>query len=278
MAKGLLRLLNRLLSLITGLALVAAVLYSGYALWDNRRIYASAENPLSDMAPGTELAENQGAGEDGTRRTADSAEDASDGDEETELETLFRQLKAINPDIGAWITMPGTAIDYAVVRGTNNIEYISKDVRGNFAIVGSIFLDSRNQEDYSDIYNVLYGHNMTEHRMFSDVNLYKDEEFFKENQTGTIYFPTGSHTLQSVSVIVTNASNSWLFNPLAWQNQTPEKILELTQMDAVFVSETGMEALQAKFEAGEAPQFVALTTCSNEFTDARTILLTLLDP
>ena len=174
--------------------------------------------------------------------------------------------------------MPGTNIDYPVVRGENNIEYVSTDIYGNFAIVGSIFLDFRNQDDYSDIYNLLYGHNMSEHRMFSDVNLYKDEEFFNENQKGYFYLPTGAHWLQSISIIVTNAGDSWLLNPNSWQDKPTEKILELVQKDALFISEDGMEALLAKIEAEEELHFVALSTCSNEFTDARTILLTLLDP
>ena len=278
MAKTLLRLLNRLLSLVVGLALVAAVFYAGYALWDNRQIVASAENPFSDMAPSADMLDEPDTEENKTGKTDGEAETASGEQEETELSKLFEQLKAINPDIGAWITMPGTAIDYPVVQGANNIEYISKDVRGKFAIVGSIFLDSRNTDDYSDIYNLLYGHNMSEHRMFSDVNLYKEEEFFYENQTGQIYFPTGAHWLQSISIIVTDAADSWMLNPQSWQDISTEKMLELVQQNALFVSEEGMEALLAKIEAEEELHIVALSTCSNEFTDARTILLTLLDP
>ena len=255
MARTILRLLNRTISVLASLALVAAILYSGFALWDNRQIYAAAEDVLGDLAP-----------------TAEAAE------EETALGKLFRQLKEVNPDIGAWITMPNTGIDYPVVQGENNIQYISTDIYGNFAIVGSIFLDSRNEEDYSDTYNLLHGHNMTEHRMFSDVNLYKDEEFFNENQKGYIYFPTGAHWLQVVSIIATTSGDSWIMNPLSWKNLSEEKILELCQNNALFVSEDGINAIKAKYEAELQPQFVALSTCSYEFTEARTILLTLIDP
>ena len=58
-----------------------------------------------------------------------------------------------------------------------------------------------------------------------------------------------------------------------------QTILELAQADALFVSETGLKILKAKLEAEDQdPILVALSTCSNEFTDARTILLTVLDP
>ena len=295
-----LRAANRLFSFLITLCLITAMLYAGYALWDNRQIYASAENGLSELAPDMSMSEPvmpeertakeetqpvreaDRETEDRTGESVETAEESVDEEtteEETELSRLFIQLKDINPDIGAWITMPGTAIDYPVVRGQNNIEYVSTDVYGNFAIVGSIFLDSRNEKDYSDRYNLLYGHNMSEHRMFSDVNLYKEEEFFNENQKGYIYFPTGAHWLQSVSIILTPASNSWIMNPQSWTNLDAEKILELVQTDAVFVSETGLKILKAKLEAeDQEPIFVALSTCSNEFTDARTILLTVMDP
>lgn len=298
MSKWFLRTANRLFSFLVMLCLVTAILYAGYALWDNRQIVASAENGLSELAPDLSMAEpiqaepdeaaekrmpveeSAGKTEEDQADVSVEADEAETTEKETQLSRLFKQLKEVNPDIGAWITMPGTGIDYPVVRGQNNIQYISTDIYGNFAIVGSIFLDSRNQEDYSDTYNLLYGHNMTEHRMFSDVNLYKEEKFFYENQKGYIYFPTGAHWLQSISVIVTSASNSWIMNPKTWENLDAEKILELVQMDALFVSGEGMEALQKQLEAEDEkkPTIVALSTCSNEFTDARTILLTLMDP
>ena len=287
MPRRFLNLANRLFTLVISLVLVIAVLYAGYALWDNKQIYASAKNHLDDVISKEELAETLQTLE--TSETphrissdADTGEDSGrseeTGKEETKLEKMFRELKDINEDIGAWITMPGTAINYAVVQGNSNIKYVSTDIYGNFAIVGSIFLDSRNQADYSDNYNLLYGHNMSEHRMFSDVNLYKEEENFNKNQKGYIYLPTGAHWLQTVSVIVTPASNSWMFNPQSWSEITPEQMFELVQTDALFISEDGMKVLNEKIKAGELPRIVALSTCSNEFTDARTILLTVIDP
>ena len=94
----------------------------------------------------------------------------------------------------------------------------------------------------------------------------------------TLYLPTGSHKLQSLSIILTNANDSSIFNPTPWYEYDDEKALEVIQKNALFLSEEGMEALQAKIDAGEPVQILALSTCSNEFTDARTILLTLMDP
>lgn len=269
MAKRFLCVCNRLFTTLIVLSLTVAILYSGYALWDNRQIYAVAETVMEE-------AQNIKAYTDVEAMALEQSEENET--QETELQAMFLQLKEINPDICAWVFMQGTKIDYPVVHSSNNIEYVSTDIYGNFAIVGSIFLDFRNNDDNTDLYNLLYGHNMSEHRMFSDVNLYKDEDFFKENQQGAYYTPNGSHWLQTISVFITTASNSWLMNPRSWQDIQAEKILELVQNDALFVSEEGLNALKAKIKAEKPLHIVALSTCSNEFTDARTILLTLMDP
>lgn len=190
----------------------------------------------------------------------------------------FDQLRAINPEITAWLTMMGTAIDYPVMQGSTNFSYLNKDAYGEFALAGSIFLDSRNDSAYQDVYSLLYGHDMSKHRMFGDLNLYKDEAFFKENHLGILLTPDGGHLLQTVACIVTSAGNSAMFNPENWRHFTTDQMLEAMQEDALHISEEGMEALQARIDAEEAFRIVALSTCTSEFTDARTILLTLMDP
>ena len=48
-------------------------------------------------------------------------------------------MKKINPEIIAWIRIPDTKIDYPVVQGETNLEYINQDIYGEFALSGSIF-------------------------------------------------------------------------------------------------------------------------------------------
>ena len=213
----------------------------------------------------------------------EAAEETAAAAEEAKLSAYqpygapFDELKAINPDVNGWLTMPETAIDYPLVQGETNYSYINTDVYGEFALAGSIFLDSRNDNEYLDVYSLLYGHNMSKHRMFGDVNLYKDQEFFEKNQQGELYLPDRKHTLQAVSCIVCSASDWVRFNPERWKELTNEEIVQYSKDDALYVSETGLNALQTILDAGEKPRLLALSTCSDEFTDARTILLTLIE-
>ena len=56
----------------------------------------------------------------------------------------FAGLQAINPDVLGWIYSPGTPINYPIVQGDTNDEYLYRMVDGTANKCGSIFLDSVN--------------------------------------------------------------------------------------------------------------------------------------
>ena len=287
-----LRFFNAVISFVVTVTLLAAALYAGFALWDNHQIYQRADSVFDEMkAIKNRMAQEAAEREAAEKAAAREAELQAQAEQEALLaaatavpipessyDTPFDALRAINTDVNGWVTMPGTAIDFPLVQGETNFTYINTDVYGNFALSGSIFLDSRNDPNYTDVYSLLYGHNMSRHRMFGDVNLYKDETFFAENQEGQLFLPDRAHTLQSLTCIVTRSSDSAIFNPNNWKDREPEEILAMVTGNAVCTSEAGLQALRDKLDAGEQPRILALSTCSEEFTDARTILLTLLDP
>ena len=54
----------------------------------------------------------------------------------------FHKLKNENKDIVAWIYIPGTTVDYPILIGDTNEEYLYKDLEGNYTPLGSIFSDA----------------------------------------------------------------------------------------------------------------------------------------
>ncbi len=251
--------MNGFISFCVSIALLICFLYAGYALWDNQQLYVAAESVYEEM--------NQ-------IRQSYKLDDLQAED----LSSQFQELQAINPDVTGWVTVFGTEIDHPLVQGSNNLTYINKNVYGEFDLAGSVYLDTRNDRDYSNTYNLVYGHNMSRHRMLSDINLYKDEDFFKQNQIGILLLPDRACLLKAISFFLTTEGNSTLFNPDNWLNSTNEQIMQYVQQDAMYISETGLEALKNKLENGEQPHLLALSTCSSESDEARTILLMLIDP
>ena len=151
MSQKVLRLLNRILNTAIVLSLIAAGLYSIYAIWDNNRIY---EAPLELQ---TELKKLK----------------------PDEKKPSFQELLKLNPDVVGWVTLEGTQIDDPIVQGEDNREYLNKNVYGEYALAGSIFLDSRCDREFQDKYQLVYGHHMEKHRMFGDLDLYLKKKFFK---------------------------------------------------------------------------------------------------
>ncbi len=251
---------NALVSLCTGLCIAVSLLYAGFALWDNGQIYAQAEGPTQEM-----------------RSLMSSRTPEEQNAQSEEAQSPLAEMQKINPDVTGWITVPNTGIDYPVVQGEHNLTYINTDVYGNFALAGSIYLDSRNHRDYSDNYSLLYGHNMSRHRMFSDVNLFKQADFFAQNTEAVLYTENENFLLQSISCILTPASDSQIMNPENWNTLSLDQYVEKVCNNAVNVNEAGLEALKALIAAGQQPRILALSTCSEEYTDARTILLMLMN-
>ena len=110
---------------------------------------------------------------------------------ETQEETVtvdFAALQAINPDIVAWLRIPGV-LEYPVVRGEDNSYYLNHTVQKTYNIAGSIFLDYRNERDFLDCKNIIYGHNMKDGSMFHVLRNYQDIDFFQEHTNMEVYLP-----------------------------------------------------------------------------------------
>ena len=258
MSKGLLGFLNGLITFVVAMSLLTAGAYAGYALWDNQQIYTAAEGVQAELL---------------AFKPKEVVDEATG-----EVKLSFEDLLAINPDVCAWIAMDGTAIDHAVLQGVDNLTYINKDVYGSFALAGSIFLDSRCDRTFNQPYALLYGHHMVNHGMFGDLDLYKDKAFFEQNHTGTLLTPEASHPLHVMAVIVTQASDDAIFEPLTWEEDVTA-LVEYTRENALYLCEEFMaEAETALKDPESRSRILALSTCSSEYTNARTIIVTLMDP
>lgn len=230
-------------NLVTVLALLLCGSFGAYALWDNEQVLTSASDVRAELLQ--------------WKPAAPEAEEEPDNSES------FAQLRRINPEVCGWITMDGTGIDFPVLQGQNNMSYISRDVFGNFSLAGSIFLDSRDDPAFGEDYALLYGHHMADGNMFGDLDRYKEEPFFGENTTGQLILPEKGYRLTVAAVLVVPASEKRIFDP--------EYVRAHSGNWHSFIREN---ALYLREESMTEGKFLALTTCSTEFTDARTVVLT----
>ena len=87
-------------------------------------------------------------------------------------EVDWESLKAINPDIIAWLQIEGTEISYPVMKGTDNEYYLHHTFEGNYNAAGSIFIEYTNSSDFQDCNTIIYGHNMRNGSMFGLLRKY----------------------------------------------------------------------------------------------------------
>lgn len=139
--------------------------------------------------------ETEDSGEDAAKTAAedtgqDAAETETEDGEPVEIPIDFEALWEINPEAYAWITIPGTEIDYPILQSeTDNTYYLTHNIEGEESPEGAIFTEDYNSKDFKDPNTVIYGHNMRNGSMFQGLHEYMDRAFFDENREVLIYLP-----------------------------------------------------------------------------------------
>ena len=111
------------------------------------------------------------------------------GDPQMNRQIDFDGLKRINPDIVAWISIPGTPVDYPVLKNPYDDYYLYRDYAGQYQYTGSIFMRAAAAADFSGKHTILYGHNMTDGQMFGWLKNYRDVENRNAHPSIYIYLP-----------------------------------------------------------------------------------------
>ena len=97
----------------------------------------------------------------------------------------WEKMKEINPDIVAWITVPGTQIDYPILQCSTWNEYLHKNYKGEYSYPGSIFIQPGVR--FTDRHVVIYGHNMASRSMFGSLHDYESQDFGLQHPDVYIY-------------------------------------------------------------------------------------------
>ena len=218
-----------LVSFVAAILATVMLLYGGYALWDTAMLYqgAFASGNLMKYKPSVSVDED----------------DAS-----------LEELLAINPDVRGWLTIDGTHVDYPIVQGEDDMEYVNKDVYGEFSLSGTAFLDSENTSDFSDCYNLLFG----------DVARFTDRTYFEKHLTGRLFYKDGSSVkITLYACLQTDAYDSLVYRPEVRKQENMAELLAYIQKEAVQYRDIGIT---------EQDQLIGLSTCAEAETNGRVIL------
>lgn len=188
----------------------------------------------------------------------------ADGDG-TGFSVDFDALLEINPDTIAWIRFDEPSIiNYPVVKSADNNEYLTKTFAENDNKLGAIFMDMRNNSDFSDRNTIIYGHHLNvSPDMFSRLHLYEDEEFCQEHPDFYIYTPDGkvrTYTVFSAGVVNASADN---YDIEFASDEEFEQYIEICRESSNY---------QVDVEVDAQSQIVSLSTCTGDRRDERFLL------
>ena len=229
---------NRILSIMAGILILLMHSYGVYSLWDTYKIYANsfADEELLKFRP------------------------TDDGEDNPTL----KDLKKLNPDVKAWIQVPKTNIDYPVVQGQDDMEYINKNVYGEFELSGAIFLSCLNKDDFSDPYNLVYGHNMKNGGLFADVADFTNKEYFETHQKGKLYLTDATRKIRFFACMKVTAADAKIYHPDGYRKENLKDLLDYIQANAVQYRDVNV---------ADENSLIALSTCSEAETNGRVVLI-----
>ncbi len=228
--------------LVASLAALGAI---GYQYFAQQRAY-------SDLEQYAEVSDTQGSG------TLSLSSLSVDWD----------SLRAINPDIVAWVYVPDTPINYPVVQGNDNEEYLHKAFDGStgwLASAGTIFLDSTNKSDLSDRNSALYGHHMNDGSMFASLADFVTQSNFDSHRDIYVLTPNGNYRLTTFAVVVTVGSDPIVQTSFADEASYQAYIQD--KLDRSSVNQNG-----TVLAAADIKQSMLFSTCEYTHNDGRSVL------
>ena len=297
-----------------------------YGLVDDLKSKFEQQEAMKDASEASKIASEEPTNEASYYEDASNSENTEKQEEPTVEEkhevidtSLYDEGYEFNSDITpeylknltidyssetAWITIPNTDINYAVVHPDMNTEKFSdkevianygtgddietkiltaaenyclhNDFNGNKSTEGSIFIAPDNKdldEPFSKISDntIIYGHNMKSGAMFGKLSNWKSDEYGEANKQGIIYTDDGyGYEIEFIAGRTISGSDRSLLNVGNFDSQEDKE---------TFVNEFITDAknqgrfVNDDYEFNQDDKFITLVTCSYETNNERFVLL-----
>lgn len=244
-----------LIRMLSFLLCLAAMLFGGWKLWGIYAEYHAGTQAYDDLAD---------------QYTAPASAPDSDAPAPSDgmPQVDFAALQADCPDVVAWIYAPDSKLNYPIVQSADNDYYLRRLMNGAYNIGGTIFMDYRNQADFSDWNTIIYGHKMKNGSMFGSLPYYREEGYYEEHTEIYMFTPEQNFRLELLGGYVTPADAQTYTFPVNAQER--DALAELARSKSTFAA--------AETELGPEDKLVTLSTCVYDYEDARYVLVGVLRP
>lgn len=169
----------------------------------------------------------------------------------------FDYLQSINQDVIGWIQIPGTNINYPVVRGSDNEFYLTHTYTGQENSSGAIFMDTAISDGFNDKNPIIYGHNLKSGAMFSRLNRYARASFWQANPFIYITTPENGQMIYQVFSAYQTVPDAPVYYYGFGEDAEFEEYLERVMNYSIF---------DAGISVAKEDNIVTLSTCANDTT------------
>jgi len=100
------------------------------------------------------------------------------------LKNFKKKYKKQSKEVAAWISISGTKINYPVMYTglKNNTKYLQKNIKGEKDTHGMLFASYMTPKRKITYNSVIYGHNMKDGTMFTDLTKYASKSFYNTHK------------------------------------------------------------------------------------------------
>jgi len=173
----------------------------------------------------------------------------------------FDGLCRENPDTVGYVTIPGTPVNYPVVQGISNEEYLEKSFSGERSSAGAVFADAKNDMVALDQNTVLYAHNMGNGRtdMFSTLINYNEPAYYTSHQY--IQFDTigTQHSWWKIFAVIHHDVRSEEFNYLKLVFESQNEFMGWVN------TARNLSLYETEVEINENDSVLTLSTCNRGY-------------
>ena len=171
-------------------------------------------------------------------------------------------LKEDYPNIKAYIEVKGTNISYPIMQTNNNEYYLNHLPNDEKNKMGSIYLDYRN-DNFKDDNTIIYGHNMNDGTMFSELENYKEQSYYEKHQTYTLYTQSDVLEIKIEAAYIADATKESLpinFSSIKEREKYLNKVIE-------------SNILENKVNLNNEDKLITLVTCADIYDTSRLVLI-----
>ena len=196
---------NKLALIFFCLLLSAAAVLAGVNIYSELKEQQKEKEDFAAVAEIAELPMTEAPAESVTDAETDQSAEQT---EQPAAEHNIQALIAENADCIGWLSIDGTNISYPVMHTPSEPQkYLRRNFYGKYSQSGVPFLDGRCSLQSTNL--IIYGHNMRNGTMFSDLKKYVDRDFLNAHRTVKFETVDGVQIFTVTDVLKTNTSDAW---------------------------------------------------------------------